>query len=180
MTTAGPPASADVLLTDGTIATVRPLAPSDQEALRSLHERVSDESLRLRFFVPTRRVGIAYAAHLAQAGETTIVLVAEARGSLLGVASAEIDPNRPEVAEVAFLVADEAHGNGVGTLLLEHLAAVARRRRIHRFTADVLADNSPMLRVFADAGFPATRRLEDGVVTWEISTDLTEAGLRAA
>lgn len=180
MTTDALPAPADVLLADGTIAVVRPLVPQDREQLLALHDRVSDESLRLRFFAPGRNAGRSYAEHLVAAGDGTLVLLAEAHGRVLGVASAEIDPDRPDAAEVAFLVADEVHGHGVGTLLLEHLAAAARRRRIRWFTADVLVENQAMLRVFTDAGYPATRRTSAGVITWEVGTDPTESGLSAA
>jgi acyl-CoA synthetase (NDP forming) len=180
MTVEAVPESADVLLADGTIATVRPASAADHDALLDLHERVSDQSLRLRFFASNRRAGRTYAEHLAAGGAGLVALVAEARGSLLGVASAEVDPDRPDSAEVAFLVADDAHGHGVGTLLLEHLAAACCRRRIRRFTAEVLVENQAMLQVFADAGFPATRRVADGVSSWEIATDPTESALLAA
>ena len=43
---------------------------------------------------------------------------------------------------------DDAHqGKGIATLMLEHLAAIARSKGINRFTAEVLADNRPMLAV---------------------------------
>ena len=44
----------------------------------------------------------------------------------------------PDAAEVAFLVADSEHGRGLGSLLLEHLAAAGRDRGISRFVAEVL------------------------------------------
>ncbi|MFL6022651.1 MAG: GNAT family N-acetyltransferase [Marmoricola sp.] len=172
--------AADVLLADGTIATVREATTADHDALLELHARVSDESLRLRFFATARDAGRTYAEHLAAGDGSALVLVAESRGSLLGVASAEIDPQCPEEAEVAFLVADDAHGRGVGTLLLEHLVDAARLRRIRRFTADVLVENQAMLAVFADAGFPAAKHVADGVVTWEIATGPSEDALLAA
>ena len=56
------------------------------------------------------------------------------------------------------------HHRGVATLLLEHLVSLARARGVQVFTATTLPDNTAMLRVFADAGLNATRRLEDGVV----------------
>jgi len=177
---AGAPAKADVLLSDGSIATVRPADQTDLEALLALHDEVSEQSLRLRFFAANRHAGHTYAEHLCSGDPGVVVLLAEAHGTLLGVASAEIDPEHPDSAEVAFLVADIAHGHGVGTLLLEHLAAACRQRRIRRFTAEVLVENQAMLQVFADAGFPATRKVSEGVSTWQIATDPTESGLFAA
>ena len=68
------------------------------------------------------------------------------------------------MAEVAFAVPDDMHGRGIASLLLEHLVWQARQRGLRAFTAETLAENSAMLRVFADAGLPAQRRIAEGVV----------------
>ena len=70
--------------------------------------------------------------------------------------------NDPRSAEVAFAVADELQGQGVGTRLLEQLAESAADAGISTFVAEVMPDNAPMLRVFEDAGFAVSRRLESG------------------
>ena len=57
------PAS-DVLLADGTIAVIRSLRPDDRDQLLALHESVSHDTLRLRFFTPSPAAGRAYVAHL--------------------------------------------------------------------------------------------------------------------
>ena len=51
------------------------------------------------------------------------------------------------------MVRGRAPGPGLGSVLLEHLAAAARERGIHRFVAEVLPENRAMLRVFCDAGY---------------------------
>ena len=68
----------------------------------------------------------------------------------------------PAAAEVAFAVADAYQGRGVGTRLLEQLAARAAQQGIERFVAEVMSGNRPMMRVFEDAGFEVTRTLEGG------------------
>ena len=68
------------------------------------------------------------------------------------------------MAEVAFAVPDDMHGRGIASLLLEHLVWQARQHGLRAFTAETLAENSAMLRVFADAGLPAKRRISHGVV----------------
>jgi predicted CoA-binding protein len=82
---------------------------------------------------------------------------------VVGVASYE-RPTADGTAEIAMAVADHMHHRGVGTLLLEHLGALARRRGIREFNADTLADNHAMLRVLADAGLPIRRHVAGGVV----------------
>jgi acetyl coenzyme A synthetase (ADP forming)-like protein len=66
-------------------------------------------------------------------------------------------------AEVAFTVADTHQGRGVGTLLLEHLAVIARMQGIDTFEAYVLGENNRMLEVFEASGFTVQRALDTGV-----------------
>ena len=63
-------------------------------------------------------------------------------------------------ADAAFVVKDGWQNKGIGTALLEHLVTVARRNEVRGFTADVLASNAPMMRVFHKLGFPVQSRLE--------------------
>ena len=71
---------------------------------------------------------------------------------------------QPGRAEAAFTVVDQFQGRGLGTVLLRHLAAVAGGAGIHELVAEVLPDNTPMLEVFENSGFPLTSRREPGVV----------------
>src|SRR5262249_48129037 len=66
-------------------------------------------------------------------------------------------------AEVAFAVAEAHQGRGVGTLLLEHLARIARSQGIQTFEAYVLGENNRMIQVFDTSGFVVERSLENGV-----------------
>jgi GNAT superfamily N-acetyltransferase len=76
-------------------------------------------------------------------GHHRLTLVAEIGGTMAGVASYERDGDT-DTAEAAFVVADGHQGRGVGTVLLEHLAADARERGITRFTAMAQAGNRPV------------------------------------
>ena len=55
---------ADVLLADGTIAVIRSVREDDRDAVLGLHESVSTDTLRLRFFSPSRESGRRYVDHL--------------------------------------------------------------------------------------------------------------------
>jgi acyl-CoA synthetase (NDP forming)/GNAT superfamily N-acetyltransferase len=171
------PAAADVLLADGSVATIRTATPEDVGALAALHAGISDDNLRLRFFTTSRVAAQAYVQHIASATDT-LTLVVERAGALVAVGTAE--PMGPDVAEVAFLVDDSQHGRGLGSLLLEHLAAAGRERGVRRFVAEVLADNRGMLNVFTDAGFAVSRRAESGEVHVEMDTLASAAALAAA
>jgi acyl-CoA synthetase (NDP forming) len=92
-----------------------------------------------------------------------MALIAVIGGDMAGVARYDRDADGDE-AEVAFVIEDRHQGRGLGSLLLEHLAAAARERGITAFTAETLAENRAMLGVFRDAGFKAERRFADGLV----------------
>ena len=97
-------APADVLLSDGSLAVIRPLVPGDAFALHALHESVNDDALRLRFFAASRHAAHEYVHHVLT-DTNAIALVATVHGRLVAVATAEpLDPKR---YEVAFLVADD-------------------------------------------------------------------------
>ncbi|WP_121251445.1 GNAT family N-acetyltransferase [Nocardioides ferulae] len=178
-----PSTTADVLLSDGSVGRIRALRPDDEEALDRLHDRVSDENLRLRFFSASRKASRDYVDHLLR-DEGPLVLVAEARAAgdsgreIVALGTAE--PIGPEVAEIAFLVDDSNHGRGLGSLLLEHLAALGRAHGIRRFEAEVLAENHAMLGVFLAAGFTTTRHPEAGEVHVEMDTVASARAVAAA
>lgn len=173
------PGPADVLLADGSIAVIRALRRDDREAVDLLHEEASDKSLRWRFFAVSRQAAHDYVTHIFSDDEPAASLVATVRGVVVAVATAEWT-GAPDTAEVAFLVADTEHGRGVGGLLLEHLAALARGRGIRSFTAEVLCDNVAMSRVFLDAGFRTTHVTRSGVMEVEMETAASTRALAAA
>lgn len=81
---------------------------------------------------------------------------------------------------MAIVVADPFHGVGVGTLLLEHLAAACRERGLTRLAADVLADTHEMMRVLLDTGIDLVRSIDTGIVHVEMSTAATSRAVEAA
>ena len=169
----------DVLLADGTIAVIRSLRPDDREQLLALHEGVSVDTLRLRFFSSSPSAGRAYVAHLFDESNTeSVALVAVVRGRIAALATAELLTG--ESAEVAFLVSDQDRGRGLGSLLLEHLAALGREHGVSRFEAEVLAENYGMLGVFRGAGFAVSRQTQDGEVSVELRTEASAAVIDAA
>jgi len=167
-----PPAPADVLLRDGSIGVVRPLAADDGAALHLLHDGVSDEAIRLRFFSTARHAAHTYVDHVV-ADRDVLAMVAERGGELVGLVTAE--PLGEDRSEVAFLVSDAARGLGVGTLLLEHVASWALACGITTLEADVLTENHAMLAVFGDAGFDSTRRFESDIVELTLETSASSA-----
>jgi acyl-CoA synthetase (NDP forming)/RimJ/RimL family protein N-acetyltransferase len=180
MTTTGGGTSIDALLRDGRVVTIRPVLAADLDGLDRLHAQSSPRSRYLRFFSPDEEMPHRYAEHLAAADpDVTIAVVALTAEDVIGVASAErSDPGEAE-AEVALMVTDAWHGTGVGTLLLEHLAAAAVDRGIRRFTADVMTRNGAMMNVFLHAGYRTRYGTPDGSVR-SVELDLARTDTLAA
>ena len=160
---------ADVVLRDGTVAHVRPICPSDADGIRRFHAAQSDESIYLRFFAPLRQLSdndVYRFTHVDYADR--VALVATMREEIIGIG--RYDRIDARSAEVAFNISDHFQGKGIGSVLLEHLAAIAQEFGIARFTAEVLPQNRKMLSVFSDAGYDVKRHIEDGVV--EVGFDI--------
>lgn len=137
-----------VRLRDGSMVTVRQAGARDEPALRSFLSGLCLEARRLRFF--TGGTPPRYAAHLAAAtGADRCGLIAhDEEGVLVGHAIyVQLDADH---AEVAVEIADHLHGRGLGTILIERLAAIAEGRGITYFEAEVLSENRAMLDVFRE------------------------------
>jgi GNAT superfamily N-acetyltransferase/predicted CoA-binding protein len=168
MNTAQSGDSVYALLADGTTVEIRLAEPADFDAVRAMHDAMSPDNTYLRFFNLSRRSAETEAQRICRDSRPgRVALLALAAGEVVGCASYDA-PSAPAgpgtTAEVAFAVADRMHHRGIATLLLEHLVSFARTHQISAFIADTLSENTPMLKVFADAGLPVQRRYEDGVV----------------
>jgi GNAT superfamily N-acetyltransferase len=154
----------DVTLRDGLAVRLRPIRGDDWSLLLALYDRLSPESLHFRFFAqPDKDPDKAsYLSHVDY--DRRYALVAERSGAIVGVARWERFEERPSGAEVAFTVADELQGRGLGTSLFRHLATLARRRGITEFEAEVLKDNARMLRLFERSGLARTTRDQGNIV----------------
>ena len=166
----------DVVLADGGTARVRPSRPDDEPALLSLYERLSDESIYLRFFSPVPRPTAVQLERITSIDYVDrMVLVAELGRDIVAVA--RYDRVAPDEAEVAFAVADDQQRRGLATLLLEHLAGIARANGISTFLADTLPGNAKMLKVFSDAGWHAESRFEEGTVRVRFAIAATKSSV---
>jgi acyl-CoA synthetase (NDP forming)/GNAT superfamily N-acetyltransferase len=151
------PPIADVLTADGRVIQVRPVRAQDADSLRRLYEGAE----RL-----TR-----------DPAQDHVALVAEESGHVIGVASYErIDAAQ---ADCAVLVAGECHGRGVGTLLLEQLAAHARGHGITTLVGEVLPASAGILRVAAGLAPSAAVEHDDGMARVRIATNFDPLAIEA-
>ena len=156
----------DVILRDGGTLRLRPPTHVEAEQVVDFFTRLSPESMWLRFHGARRVTSELVQPFLDPDWRD--------RGSLAGFLATRDGQERivalasygrlpePKTAEMAFAVTDAEQGRGIGTRLLEQLAARAREAGFSRFVADVMASNSAAVTVFAHAGFDLVRELAGG------------------
>ena len=151
----------DVILRDGSTLRLRPPGAEDAEALLEFFAGLSDRSRYLRFHGFPALGPKLVEPLLEPDWQDRGALLASLDGTIVAVAN-WVRLRDPRAAEVAFSVGDGSRRRGIGTRLLEQLAARAAEAGIEEFVAEVLHENAAMLGVFRDAGFTVTRSGEGG------------------
>jgi acetyl coenzyme A synthetase (ADP forming)-like protein len=169
--------SVDVILRDGSTLRLRPPQRDDADAILGFFRGLSERSLYLRFHGYTT-LGPKVVEPLLEPDWTE-------RGALLGTFAQDggeqvvavgnfVRLRDPTTAEAAFAVADAYQRHGIGTRLLEQLAARAAEAGIERFVAEVLPSNREMVGVFEAVGFELSRELEGGELEVQFPIARTE------
>ena len=142
-----------VRLRDGSQIELVPLEMGDREAILNLLEGLSERSRTFRFASPTPSLSETQKRHLTEIdGHDHFAWGAYHDGVLIGLARSVRFPFDPGCADVAITVADSYHGLGIGSLLLEALAAIAPTLGIERLGYSVLGSNRKAIRLLARFG----------------------------
>jgi len=165
----------DVVLRDGSTVCVRHADEPDIEAVLQFLQSLSPASLHDRFHGHTDLTSSSVRSLIGGDGSrATTTLIAESGGRIVALAGYYKNPEVPDRAEVAFAVSDAVQGHGIGTRLLEQLAAIAREEGLHTFDAYVLGENQRMLDVFRNSGLAETVSVERGVCHVTVSLAVTD------
>ena len=149
---------------------LRPVKISDEELIKSFLYSLSDKSIYTRYFanmmlmphnihdILQKYVVIDYSK------EMLMLAIIERQGveEIAGFGQYIIEADT-HTAKAAFLVGDAWQNRGVGSVLLEHLTEIAKKEGLLGFSAMVLAENTPMLRLFERMNFQMEKRLLEGV-----------------
>ena len=157
-------------------------APSDHAALARFFHELSPESRRLRFFAiaePSDEFLDRFCDSTDRRA-TRRCWRCRLDGELRPIAVGSYFSTSDATAEVAFAVDDRFHGKGLGTMLLERLAAIAGAHGFKRFEATTLTENAAMLEVFHESGFEIRSKSDRGCVNVLLSIDPTGASVNAA
>jgi RimJ/RimL family protein N-acetyltransferase len=161
-------------LRNGTQVEIRALRPRDRDAFMDAARRTSDQSLYRRFFGVRREfndrevakfVDVDFIHHVA------LVAVRHSGGEELIVAGGRYIVVRPGVAEFACTVVDEFQGQGIASALLRQLVQLARAAGVTELIAEVMPENTAMLRVLERSGLRRQMRREGDVVHVTLQLD---------
>lgn len=159
-------------LADGTVVRLRPILPTDKDALRAGFHAQSPQSRYMRFgaLVELTEPMLRYLTEVDQRNHIALVATVDSpdlkgeRG--VGVARLIRLHAGGTVAEAAVSVADDMQRRGIGTLLVKELAAAAVAQGIERIRAEVLSDNVTMRAILQGAGAqPLASSAEQGAGT---------------
>jgi GNAT superfamily N-acetyltransferase len=175
--------SVSEVLRNGEPALIRAIRPNDKQRLLCHFQGLSPRSVYFRFFGCKRSLSDADLRRFTELDFINHVGLAATIGSdedekFIGVGRYIRRDSIPS-AEVAFAVLDSHQGHGIGTLLLKHLATIARTKGITRFEADVMGSNQQMLEVFANSGFQEHESNQAGVVHVILDLDHYHSGAAA-
>ena len=142
-----------VRLDNGVAVEIRPIRPDDKELLAGAMRHLSERSAYQRFLSVKERLSPRELRYLTEVDFRDHVAFVAVRPEepdvVVGVGRWVRLPDDPEVAEIAFVVADDLQRRGLGTAIGEALAQAARERGVKRFVATMLPDNLAAHRLFA-------------------------------
>ncbi len=146
---------------------LRPVRISDEPLLKDFFYSLSDKSMYRRFVssrpdMPHDRLQDFVIIDYTKEIVILAVIPGGDKEILAGVGQYSINQGA-HTAEVAFVVNDEHQNQGIGTEMLNYLTQLAKRQGLHGFTAEVLAENRPMLHLFEKMGFDMEKGLSSGL-----------------
>jgi len=154
----------------------RPIKATDEEMMKDLFYRLSDQTVYQRFFRSLKSMphrDLVHFVHVDYTNEMAIVGLVE-------------DPEKPEleqiicvgryflnravnIAEVSYLVRDDYQKRGIGSFLVKYVARIARESGIEGFVAEILPENSPAMKILHKLGFPVETILSGGNYQLKVS-----------
>jgi RimJ/RimL family protein N-acetyltransferase len=171
-----------VALEGGVDVEIRPIRPDDKALLAEGMRHLSRQSSYQRFLAPKPALSASELRYLTEVDfrdhVAFVAVLREEPDVVVGVGRWVRLRSDPEVAEIAFVVADDLQRRGVGTALGEALADAARERGVKRFAATMLPGNLAAHRLFAQLA--QERSIDRNGSLHEVRGAVSPASRRAA
>ncbi|MFD4858976.1 GNAT family N-acetyltransferase [Streptomyces atratus] len=164
------PRSEQVLtLPEGNEISVRRADRNDLEEARAMHDRCSEQTLRLRYHGPVRDAD-RYLDHLLSPRFGRTLAVQTASGRLVALGHLLWDGDE---TEVALLVEDEWQRRGIGSELLGRLVTLAIEAGCESVYAVTQASNTGMVAAMRALSLPLDYQIEEGTLVITARLDAT-------
>jgi acyl-CoA hydrolase/GNAT superfamily N-acetyltransferase len=164
--------TASQLLKEDLSIRYRAIRPSDEEGMRTLFYRFSDEAIYSRYLQAVRSMPHPKMQEYVNVDwNQTVSIVGlvgeEGQGHIIAEARFIRIPVHA-LAEVVFVVDERYQRLGIASFMYNMLIRLAKERGIRGFTAEVLFSNTGMMKVFRKADLPVNAHLESGIYHLEI------------
>jgi acyl-CoA hydrolase len=169
------------VLRDGLRVRFRAIKPSDEEAMRRLFYRFSHETVYRRFLYPISTmphkkmqeyVNIDYSQVM-----SVVALTGEPDQNTIIAEARFVRDEQSLFGDLAFVVDEKYHNQGIATALYEMLIPLAIERGLKGFTAEVLEANKKMMKIFENGDLPINVRVKNGL--YELTIPFAEHHFQA-
>lgn len=148
-------------LKDGAYVLLRPLIPEDQPRLLDFYSAVNDEDLRhFRHYIKDLTVIHDWCEHVDYSKVLPVLALVKER--VVGSASLHFGegPKR-HIGEVRLFLAKDYRRRGLGMKMIRALIDLARKHGLSILLAEVIADQTKVVRAFETLGFKSKATLDD-------------------
>jgi len=158
-------------LKNGKNMLVRPLLPSDEIAYRNFFYSLQKETIYLRFFhmvaIFSRKMAQDHWASMDYRKNISLIGIVQDKGNQEIAAIGTYVRMEEKWAEVAFVVREDFHNQGIAGYIMKQLVKVASSNGFEGFYATMLPENTAMLslcrKIFPEAKID---RLQDEIEVW--------------
>jgi len=152
---------------DGRNVLLRPIKPEDEVLERTAMGRLSEESLRFRFFKIPHRIThemLTRFCNIDYDREMTIIAEYNDKGEKRSVGNSRLlTQGDGETGEFAVLVADDFHSVGLGLKLMDMIIGIGREKGLKTIYGIALSENTGMINLAKRLGFTVQKYSEDEV-----------------
>lgn len=155
-----------VEIQDGVSVRIRPVLPNDIPSILEMHQRISPNSLYLRYLslnVPSAQDLEFQCSLNGSVGIGIVATIGEAQQQVIATACCLVDPNDPTRGEPAILVEDRYQGCGLGKKMLEYFYKIASQMGLDTIVCHTDPSNLPILKLVKSSGLRYQTRYMDGL-----------------
>jgi L-amino acid N-acyltransferase YncA len=150
-----------ITLKDGTYVLLRPMVPQDEGCLLEFYSAISEEDMRyFRHYVKDSSLIHEWCENLDY--DRVLPILALVKDHAVGSASLHFGegPHR-HIAEVRLFLARDFRKRGLGMKMIKALIDLARKQSLSILQAEVIAEQTKVVKAFEALGFKSQAVLDD-------------------